>query len=120
MEITRGTSQIEDDWSKIQTAIASLSDVTLDDCVKRLNESVFKTLSKSAKVEESKNEISTETFDTIMSEIDAEVKTQHVDKQKENKNKKKRKYSYVGQESRQYISNPVIYLCIFPIVSIDK
>ena len=70
-------SQIHDDWSKICKAVSSLSDTTLDDCVKRLNSSVFKKLSKPSEI---KNDISIETFVIIMNEIDDDVKTQHVDK----------------------------------------
>ena len=111
METLRATSQIHDDWHKIQTAISSLSDKTLDDCVKRLNELVFNKLStsKSSKVDESKHDISMEIFDKIMSEIDDDVKTQHLDKE----NKNKYKGQYVGKERRQFIRKPVMLYCIF-------
>ena len=108
METTQTTSQIHHDWCKIEKAIATLSDKTLHDCVKRLNSSVFNKLSKSAKVDEIQKDISMETFDKIMSEIDDEVKTQHIDK--ENENKENQKPQYVGKASRQFISNPVIYI----------
>ena len=106
----KGTSQIHHDWSKIEEAIACLSSKTLDDCVKRLNESVFSQLpvSKSANVDEIKAEISLETFDKIMNEIDDDVKTQHIVKE----NKDKQKPQYVGKEMRQFISKPVIYIFV--------
>ena len=110
MEPTLRPSQIHDDWSKIQRAITGLSEKTLDDCVKRLNESLFNKLYKSAKIEESKHDIPIETFDKIMSEIDDEVKTQHIDKQKENK--KNQKGQYVGNKRREFISKPVIYIFV--------
>ena len=98
MKTSQGTSPIHDDWSKVQKAIGSLSDKTLDDCVKRLNESVFNKLSihKSSKID-----ISMETFDKIMNEIDDDVKTQ------ENKNNPKT--GDIGKERRQFISEPVIF-----------
>ena len=95
-------SEINDDWSKICQAISSLSDATLDDCVKRLNSSVFKKLSKSCEI---KDDISIETFDTIMKEIDDDVKTQHVDK-----------------KIRKFISEPVMlhlcfaFVCVFVLL----
>ena len=107
MTTTQTTSQIHHDWSKIQTAIAGLSDVILDDCVKRLNSSVFSRLYKSSKVDGIKHDISMETFETIMSEIDDEVKAQYIDK--ENENKSNEKGQYVGTVRRQFISKPVIY-----------
>ena len=104
-------SQIHHDWSKIETAIATLSDKTLDDCVKRLNSSVFNKVYKSSKVDERKHDISIETFDRIMSEIDDEVKTQDIDK--ENETKKNEKAQYVGKETRQFISEPVSFVPFF-------
>ena len=110
METNGTTSQIRDDWYKIEKAISTLSDKTLDDCVKRLNESVFKKISKSVKIDEVKDDISIETLDKIMSEIDDEVKTQHIDTGKENANKNKEKAQYVEKEKRQFISKPVMYM----------
>ena len=69
---------------------------------------MFNKLYKSLKVGESRDDISMETFDKIMSEIDDEVKTQHIDKE----NKNKQKAQYVGNETRQFISKPVIYIFI--------
>ena len=108
-------SGIHHDWSKIQTAIESLSDKTLNDCVKRLNSSLFNKLYQSANVDERKlkhmHEISMQTFDKIMSEIDDEVKTQRIEE--ENENKKTDNAQYVGKERRQFISKPV--MCLFNI-----
>lgn len=89
-------SQIRHDWSKIETAISSLSNNTLDDCVKRLNELVFNKIYKAAN-----DDISIETFDNIMTEIDDEVKRQDIDKHKS---------QYDGKEIRQFISQPVIFV----------
>ena len=74
----REQSEIHDDWSTICKAISGLSDATLDDCVKRLNDSIFKKLCESCVI---KDDISIETFDIIMNEIDDDVKTQHIDKE---------------------------------------
>ena len=104
-------SQIHHDWSKIEKAISSLSDETLDDCVKRLNESVFRKLYESSNVDRSKHDISMKTLDRIMSEID--VKTHYIDKQ--NKNKNNEKEQYVGKERRQFISKPVMLYSLFCI-----
>ena len=106
----KGTSQIHDDWSKIQTAISSLSNKTLDDCVTRLNKSLFNKLYKSTK-----DDISIETFDKIMTEIDDDVKThvQCVDTKSENK--KNDNSRYVDKEKRQFIIEPVIFV---PFLSI--
>ena len=87
-------SQIHDDWSKIEKAISSLSNKTLDDCVKRLNESVFKKIYKykCKVVDEIKDDISITTFDD-------DVKTQQ--------------HNY-KQEMRQFISKPVmLYVYIY-------
>ena len=90
-------SQIHDDWFKICKAISSLSDGTLDNCVNRLNDSVFNKLYKSYEI---KDDVSIETFDIIMNEIDDDVKTQHIDK-----------------EIRQFITKPVMeHLCFGLIV----
>ena len=111
METTQTTSQIHEDWYRIQTAITTLSNKTLDDCVKRLNSSVFEKLYKSANVDEIKDDISMETFDKIINENDDDVKTQCIDEE----NQSKQKPQYVGKETRQFISKPVIHIffCAF-------
>ena len=107
-------SQIHDDWSKIETAISSLSNKTLNDCVKRLNESLFNKLYKCTKVEEKKDDISIETLDKIMSEIDDDVKTQYIAIDTKNENKKNEKSHYVEKEMRQFISEPVmLHICFY-------
>ena len=88
-------SEIHDDWSKICKAISSLSDATLDDCVKRLNDSLFKKLCKSSEI---KADISIETFDIIMNEIDDDVKIQHLDK-----------------KIRKFIKKPVMLKFVFAL-----
>ena len=117
METIQTASHIHDDWYKIEKAISTLSDKTLDDCVKRLNSSVFNKLYKSSKVDESKHDISMEIFDKILNEIDDDVKTQNVEE--ENANKNKQKGQYVGKEMRQFISKPVMLhlFCYVPFLT---
>ena len=96
-------SQIHDDWSKICQAILRLSDATLDDCVKRLNSSVFNKIFESYSI---KDDISIDTFDNIMNQIDHDIKTQDIEK--ENENKKNEKSQYDAKEIRQFITEPVV------------